>query len=124
MSCLRVQCRRGFSHQRRTKGVATTAPTASPSHHVVQIEPYTAQSANPAKARVVTPMVALTVVLGKAASAMPVQGQTAVALALTKASFKPSLPATKYAAARTASAPSSFRNRERTTGLYNSEGGR
>src|ERR1700693_5454052 len=59
----------------------------------------------------------------KAASAMPVQGQTAVALALTKANFKPSFPATKYTAAVTTKVASSFRNRERTIGFPDLQGG-
>jgi hypothetical protein len=38
----------------------------------------------------------------KDASAMPVQAHMAVALACTKASFKPSFPATKYTPAKAA----------------------
>src|SRR5882724_11048335 len=53
---------------------------------------------------------------------MPVQGQTGVALALTWASLRPSLPATKYTTARAARAASSFRNRERPPGLSDSQG--
>src|SRR5216684_947065 len=63
MVCLRVQPSRGFSHHSSTKGVTTTAPTPSPSHHVLQMVPYFVHSANPDKASVVTPMVALKVVL-------------------------------------------------------------
>src|SRR5260370_16449397 len=58
--CSRVQFRRGFSLQRSSKGVTTTAPTASPSHHVDHIAPYIAQSPNPPKATVLTPTLALT----------------------------------------------------------------
>jgi hypothetical protein len=61
--CSRVQFRRGFSLQRRTRGVTSIAPAPSPNHHVRQIEPYAAQSANPPKDRDVTPIVALIVVL-------------------------------------------------------------
>ena len=43
--------------------MTTTAPVASPSHHVDQMAPYIVQSANPPTARVVAPTVALTVVL-------------------------------------------------------------
>src|SRR5260370_8864675 len=61
--CFRVQSSRGFSLHSSTKGVTTTAPTASPTHQVHQIGPYIAHSANPPNARLVTPIVALTVVL-------------------------------------------------------------
>src|SRR5260370_17426766 len=61
--CFRVQSSRGFSLHSSTKGVTTTAPTASPSHQVHQIGPYIAHSANPPNVRLVTPIVALTVVL-------------------------------------------------------------
>ena len=67
MVCLRVQPSRGFSHHSSTKGVIATAPTPSPSHHVLQMVPYFVHSANPDKASVVTPMVALMVVLTIAA---------------------------------------------------------
>ena len=43
-------------------------PAASPSHHVSQIPPYCDSAAYPARVRLVTPMVALTVVLTSAAS--------------------------------------------------------
>src|SRR2546425_59617 len=69
-----------------TAGATTRSPTASPSHHVNQMDPYSGQRANPA-------------------SAMPAGAQTAVALALRKASRRPSLPATKYTAARPANSP-------------------
>src|SRR5260370_28656650 len=61
--CFRVQSSRGFSLHSSTKGVTTTAPTASPSHQVHQIGPYIVHSANPLNARLVTPIVALTAVL-------------------------------------------------------------
>src|SRR6266436_2389447 len=60
---LRIQSSRGFSLHSSTKGVTTTAPTASPSHQVDQIGPYIVHSANPHRARLVTPIVALTAVL-------------------------------------------------------------
>jgi len=53
---------------------------------------------------------------------MQVQSQMGVALALTRASHKPSLPATKYTAARATKVASSFRNRERTIGFPDSQG--
>src|SRR2546425_1805092 len=49
------------SLHRSTTGVTTMAPTTSPSHHVDQIGPKRAHSANPARDRVVTPTVALIV---------------------------------------------------------------
>src|SRR5439155_669871 len=42
---------------------------------------------------------------------MPVQGQTGVALAFTKASLRPSLPATKYTAASPTSSPTRLSQR-------------
>ena len=43
--------------------MTTTAPTASPTHQVDQMELYLVHSANPARAKLVTPTVALTLVL-------------------------------------------------------------
>src|SRR2546426_543302 len=59
---------RSVPHSTRT-GVTTSAPTTSPSHHVSQIAANRSQSAYPAVARLVTPTVALTVVLNSPASA-------------------------------------------------------
>src|SRR5262249_22491272 len=53
--------------QRTRGGVTIRAPAASPSHQVIQISLYRSQSAYPPRVRVVTPNVALTVVLSKAA---------------------------------------------------------
>src|SRR5438445_10108753 len=51
-----------------SSGVITSAPATSPSHHVSQIDPYAAHAAYPARASVVTPTVALIVVLARPAS--------------------------------------------------------
>src|SRR5438876_8094057 len=56
--------------QRRRGGAIRRSPTASPSHQVVQIAAYFDHGAKPATERVVTPTVALTIVLKPAASAM------------------------------------------------------
>src|SRR5512145_356878 len=53
--------------QRTIAGVTISAPTTSPSHHVIQISSYLCQSAYPPRARLVTPKVALTAVLNTAA---------------------------------------------------------
>src|SRR3989441_10258171 len=50
-------------------------------------------------------------ILKNAANAIPVGGQTGVALACTKASFSPSLAATKYTAARVAKIATPLGNR-------------
>ena len=68
-SFLPLQRHRGFSPQRITSGAKMRSPVASPSHHVIQIAPYLAQSAKPASDRLVTPMVGLTTVLATAAKA-------------------------------------------------------
>ena len=68
-SFLPLQRHRGPIPQRITTGAKMRSPAASPSHHVIQIAPYLAQSAKPASARLVTPMVELTTVLATAAKA-------------------------------------------------------
>jgi len=50
-------------------------------------------------------------ILRNAANAIPVAGQTGVALACTKASFSPSLAATKYTAAKAARMATRLGNR-------------
>src|SRR5712691_13152244 len=54
---------RGHALQVRSTGATTRAPIVSPSHHCHHREPYTAQEAAPPRQRLVTPTVALTVVL-------------------------------------------------------------
>src|SRR5260370_17767145 len=92
MVCLRVQPSRGFSHHSSTKGVTTTAPTPSPSHHVLQMVPYFVHSANPDKASVVTPMVALMVVLTIPAK----NANLNTSCALSKAPRPPAKRLTRY----------------------------
>src|SRR5205823_14774797 len=58
----------GAAAHSTSAGATTRSPTASPSHQVHQIAPYSAQRANPVKASVVTPTVAPTVVLTMPAS--------------------------------------------------------
>ena len=48
------------SHQSMTRGVTTSAPAASPSHHVTQIGPRSLHCARPPRMSVVAPIVALT----------------------------------------------------------------
>ena len=55
--------------QSNRNGATTSVPTASPSHHVNQIEVYWGQVAWPPSARLATPIVALTDVLNRAAKA-------------------------------------------------------
>src|SRR3989442_544926 len=54
---------RDLALQRTSSGVTTRAPPASPSHQVTQIGTYLAHDAKPVRDRLVTPIVALTVVL-------------------------------------------------------------
>src|SRR4030095_5992032 len=68
-SFLPLQRHRGLIPQRITIGAKMRSPVASPSHHVIQIAPYLAQSAKPASARLVTPMLGLTTALAIAAKA-------------------------------------------------------
>src|SRR6266550_666595 len=60
---LKCQC----AAQSKMTGATTIAPTASPSHHVNQMRPYSGHGANPAHDKLVTPTVALIAVLAKAA---------------------------------------------------------
>src|SRR6266849_6506399 len=53
----------GFSTQLNTNGVITSAPTASPDHHVNQSHPKLFQDAAPPKHRLTLPIVALMAVL-------------------------------------------------------------
>src|SRR4030095_14512404 len=63
-----VQGKRPGALQRTRNGPTIRAPTASPSHHVNQIAPKSRQLAEPLSVRLVTPIVALTVVRNSAAS--------------------------------------------------------
>src|SRR5262249_54019036 len=63
----RLQLTAWSNTQRTIAGVTIRAPAASPSHQVIQISLYRSQSAYPPRVRVVTPNVALTVVLRRAA---------------------------------------------------------
>src|SRR5260370_1309006 len=58
----------GRGLERSERGATTSARTAAPNPHVIQIDPKSAQRANPPTDRVVTPVVALTMVLNTAAS--------------------------------------------------------
>src|SRR5436305_8682323 len=55
--------------QRIINGAIRRSPVVSPSHHVIQIPPKLAQSANPPSARLVTPKAGPITVLTTAASA-------------------------------------------------------
>src|SRR5947209_20278925 len=55
--------------QRIINGAIRRSPVVSPSHHVTQIAPKLAQSANPPSARLVTPTAGPIIVLTTAASA-------------------------------------------------------
>src|SRR5437773_1445835 len=62
-TCCLVHRTRGFSFQSSTTGATTSAPAPSPSHQVNQMPPTSAQRAKPPRVRLITPHVALTVVL-------------------------------------------------------------
>ena len=74
-------------------GATTMSPAASPSHHVSQIGPKSAQRALPVSASVVTPRVALTVVLTSPASATNLK----MSCARSKAATPPAKRSTRNA---------------------------
>src|SRR5437762_5477011 len=69
ISFLVLHWRRGVTAHRITTGAKIRSPVASPSHHVVHIDAYLAQSAKPVTARLVTPILGLTIALAIAAKA-------------------------------------------------------
>src|SRR5713101_4564736 len=91
----RPQRTRGSAHHRSNGGATSSAPTASPSHHVNQMGKKSAQSAFPATDRLVTlvtPQVALTMVLRMAANKVNLKtswGRSNVLAPLAKRFTKP-----------------------------------
>src|SRR5947209_5667418 len=69
VASLRFNDCRDLVAQRISKGATMRSPVVSPSHHVTQIAAYFDHSANPASARLVTPIVALITVLAAATNA-------------------------------------------------------
>src|SRR5687768_9781707 len=91
------QLRRGLASHRRITGANTTAPAASPSHHVSHTEPYCDHGTKPNHERVVTPAVA-----ANPALSTPAAAKTKMSRPRVRKGYSPANRLTRYAP-RTAS---------------------